>query len=178
MVYDQTKDKMIGVVVVFSYPGLEELEQKFSRGRIPCQYRPGYLSFREGACLVKAYQKLERKPSVIIFDGQGIAHPAKLGLASHLGIILDVPSIGCAKSYLVGEYSPPGPERGSWSKLIYKGEEVGIVLRTRDKVKPVFVSPGYKIGFKEARTIILNCTPRYRIPEPLRQAHILGGKLI
>lgn len=111
-------------------------------------------------------------PDGIAFDGQGIAHPRKLGLASHLGVLLDLPTIGCAKSVLVGEWEWPAERRGASSPLIYRGEVVGDVLRTKDHVNPLFISPGHKVGRKTACEIVLSCCRRYRLPEPTRQAHI------
>jgi deoxyribonuclease V len=120
---------------------------------------------------------LKRTPDVILVDGQGIAHPKKLGIASHIGALLDMPTIGCAKSRLVGEYKEPKPRRGSRSALKYNGETVGSVLRTRDGVRPLFVSPGHRIDLDSCIKLVLGCTRGYRIPEPLRRADFLSKKL-
>jgi deoxyribonuclease V len=161
-----------GVVVVFRYLGLELIEQKTARVKITFPYVPGYLTFREGPVLVKAFSKLKTKPDVILFDGQGIAHPRRMGEAAHLGIVLDTPSIGCAKSRLYGEYREPGKRKGSYSFLTAEGEEVGVALRTREETKPIFVSPGYKVNLESSIEIVMNCVGKYRIPEPLRVAHL------
>lgn len=136
-------------------------------------YIPGYLSFREGPVILKAFRKLEKQPDLVVFDAQGVAHPRGLGLASHLGVILDIPSIGCAKSRLVGEYQEPGKKKGSVSGLIFEGREIGKVLRTRDGVRPVFVSPGHRMDHETAAGIVLSLAVKYRLPEPTRRAHIL-----
>ncbi|MCX7950273.1 MAG: endonuclease V, partial [Treponemataceae bacterium] len=142
----------------------------YERANFP--YIPGLLSFREGPVILSAFEELTIRPDVIIFDGQGIAHPRGLGLASHLGILLDIPSIGCAKTALVGTWDEPPDRPGSFSPLIYGGQVVGDVLRTKERVRPVFVSPGHKVGRHAAREIVLACIRGYRLPEPTRQAHL------
>jgi deoxyribonuclease V len=140
-------------------------------------YIPGLLSFREGPALTKAFEKLVRIPDMIIFDGQGIAHPRGIGLASHMGLILDIPAIGCAKSLLVGHHEDVGEEPGAWEPLLYQERLVGAALRTKKKVKPVFVSQGYKIGLEQALDVVMHCCRGYRLPEPTRQAHLAVNKL-
>jgi deoxyribonuclease V len=142
----------------------------------PFPYIPGYLSFREAPAIFSAMEKLSLLPDLLIVDGQGIAHPRRIGIASFLGVLLGLPTIGCAKSRLVGKYEEPAPERGSWSPLIDKGETVGAVLRTRKGVKPVFVSPGHLVTLPEAIEIIMHCAVKYRLPEPQRAADSLAGK--
>ncbi len=164
-------DKVFGVVAIFEYPSLKVVEVKTARMKALFPYIPGLLSFREGPCLMKAFQKIKRDPDVILFDAHGIAHPVRMGVATHLGILLDKPTIGCAKSRLAGLYKEPKKERGSYSYLFIDGGVVGAVLRTRDGVKPVFVSPGFKMNIKEAVRIVLECTRRFRIPDPLRFVH-------
>ncbi len=140
-------------------------------------YVPGYLSFREGPAILAALAALPSPPDVILCDGQGIAHPRKIGIASHLGVVAGIPTVGCAKSRLVGEFVEPPPERGTWSDLLLAGETVGAVLRTRDRVRPLFVSPGHLITLDEARELVLRCCVRYRLPEPIRHADGLVKKL-
>ncbi len=170
------KDYTISAVVVMEYPSLRVIEEASHTVKTTLPYIPGYLSFREGPAIVAAFEKLGHKPDVILFDGQGIAHPRGLGIASHLGVVLGIPSIGCAKSRLVGSYEMPDENKGSWSPLILEGKTVGAVLRTRTGVKPLFVSPGHLITLKEAIEIVLKCS-RYRIPEPIRLADRLTRKL-
>ncbi len=140
-------------------------------------YIPGLLSFREAPACLAAVEKLKTKPDLFIVDGQGIAHPRRFGIASHLGLFLDKPTIGCAKSRLIGDYEDPPPQKGAYSLLKDKGETIGAVLRTRTKVKPLFVSVGNKCTLEDAVRIVLSCTTRYRLPEPARLAHQMVGKL-
>jgi deoxyribonuclease V len=150
--------------------GLELLEKVVVDERVPFPYIPGLLSFREIPPLLSAWKKVRTRPDVIIVDGQGIAHPRRLGIASHLGLVLDVPTIGCAKSRLCGDYDEPPPERGAWSPLVHKGERIGAALRTRDGCNVVYVSTGHRVGLKSAISVVLACAPRYRLPEPQRLA--------
>jgi deoxyribonuclease V len=167
---------VFGAVVVLSYPELELLEVVGDSRPVTFPYVPGYLSYREGPVIHGLFRRLQNRPDLVLFDGQGIAHPRGLGLASHLGVLLDIPSIGCAKSRLVGEYVEPGPDRGRHSPLLYKGLQVGWALRSRDGVRPVFVSPGHRVGLESARRITLACCRRYRLPEPGRLAHLKVGQ--
>lgn len=170
-------DKIIGVACLYKYPELTLLEDAFSITKVSFPYIPGYLSFREGPSLIEALHKLKIKPDVILFDGQGIAHPKGLGIASHIGVLLDMTTIGCAKSRLVGEYKEPKLKKGGWSPLKYNHDVIGAVLRTRDNVKPVFVSPGHRIDLQASINIVLNCTGKYRISEPLRRADIISKRM-
>lgn len=165
-----TRDKAVGVATLFSLPGLKPMEERSAVASIPFPYRTGFLSFREGPVLHEAILSLERKPDVILVDGQGIAHPKRLGLASFLGIILDIPAVGCAKSRLIGRYEEPAAAHGSRTDLLHRGEIVGKVLRTRQNVKPLFVSPGHLVDHDTAVAIVLACGRGFRIPEPLRLA--------
>jgi deoxyribonuclease V len=169
--------QVIGTACIFTFPELILQEESYAVTNILFPYIPGYLSFREGPAVIKALKHLKIRPDIILFDGQGIAHPKRAGIASHIGVLLNIPSIGCAKSKLVGEYEDPGDRKGSYSPLVYRGEKVGAVLRTRDYVKPVFVSPGHKINLKKAIEVVLRCAGSYRIPEPLRCADSLSKKL-
>lgn len=159
-------------VVLLSFPGLETVETHTAVAPSSFPYIPGLLTFREGEVLLKAFRKLSATPDAVIFDGQGLAHPRRLGLASHLGLWLEIPTVGCAKSRLVGEHQMPGPQKGHWAPLQDGGEKIGEVLRTRTGVKPVFVSPGHRCDFEGARRLVLACCTRYRLPEPTRLAHI------
>jgi deoxyribonuclease V len=139
-------------------------------------YVPGFLSYRELPVLVKAYKKLEIRPDIMLIDGQGIAHPRGLGLAAHLGVVLNVPAIGCAKSPLYGTFSMPGAKRGSHRVIRSGRQSIGVVLRTRDNVKPLFVSPGHLVDIHDSLRIVLRAARGYRLPEPIRYAHKMAGK--
>jgi deoxyribonuclease V len=162
-------------VVVLSYPGLEILEAAYATKHVTFPYVPGYLSFREVPTIVEAFEKLARKPDVLVMDGNGIAHPRRIGVASHLGLMLDIPTIGCAKSKLYGDGELPGEEPGSISYLSdpKTGEHIGAYLRTKARSKPVIISPGHKADLESSIAFMQTCVRGYRIPEPTRQAHIL-----
>jgi deoxyribonuclease V len=159
---------------LLTYPGLEPISDKRYVVPAPLPYRPGYLSFREGYALAEAILALPARPDLVLFDGQGIAHPKRLGLASFMGVVLGLPTVGCAKSRLIGEHEDPSPGRGGWTLLRHNGEAVGAVLRTRAGVRPVFVSPGHLTDLEQAVEFILACGSGFRIPEPLRRAHRLS----
>jgi deoxyribonuclease V len=170
-------DKVIGVACLYKYPDLILIEEAHAVTEALFPYIPGFLSFREGPAIIKAVHSLKQKPDVILFDGQGIAHPRGLGIASHIGVLLDTPTVGCAKSRLIGEYKEPGSKKGNWSLLRYDGKIVGAVLRTKDNVRPLFVSPGNKIDLRGSIEIALGCIRKYRIPEPLRRADFISKKI-
>lgn len=164
-----------GAVCIFSFPDMELVEEKTDTIPLRFPYIPGLLSFREGPVLLKCFEKIKNTPDVILFDGQGIMHPGKMGIATHLGILLNKPAIGCAKSYLYGEFNLPTSAKGALEYVIDKNREIiGACLRTRKDVKPIFVSTGHKISLSKAIDIVLACTKRYRLPEPLRYAHRLA----
>jgi deoxyribonuclease V len=140
-------------------------------------YIPGLLSFREIPSLLEAWSKLKTEPDVVMFDGQGIAHPRRIGIASHGGLFLNRPTFGCAKSVLVGKYDEPAPERGSWSPMKHYGETIGAALRTKNKVNPVYISPGHLIDLETSISLTLMCDGGYRIPEPTRRTHNLVNAL-
>lgn len=163
-------------VVLWSPHDGAVVETVTASGRLSFPYVPGYLSFREGPLLLRAFGRLRHRPDLVLFDGQGIAHPRGLGLASHLGVLLDLPSVGCAKSRLVGEHGLPGPRRGAFTPLLLEGRCVGAVLRTRDGVTPLWISPGHRIGIRQAVTWALACC-RTRVPEPIRLAEQVANRL-
>jgi deoxyribonuclease V len=169
--YSKNRDLLLGAIVVLSFPKMETVDSATAYGKIPFPYIPGLLSFREGPILIKTFQKLKMKPDVMIFDGQGIAHPRGFGLASHLGLWLDLPSIGCAKTHLTGEFALPRLSKGSFELIRKDGKRVGAILRTRDNVKPLFISPGHRIDLQTSIKLILATCQKFRIPEPLRIAH-------
>jgi deoxyribonuclease V len=171
--YIRGEEKAFCAVAVFSYPELRLLNIVFARGRITFPYIPGFLSFREGPLIIRTFMKLDNRPDAIIADGHGIAHPRRFGLASYIGLELNIPCIGCAKSFLYGLYEEPSVKKGSTSILYDENNyPLGIVLRSRENVKPVFVSPGHLAGIHESADIIMNCTGKYRIPEPQRFVNI------
>lgn len=172
-----TEKLVLAAVCLFSFPGLELLEEQTAVERLRFPYVPGFLSFREGPAIYRALLGLRQKPDLLLVDGQGIAHPRKLGIATYLGIILDTPSIGCAKSHLVGEFRMPARQQGSCCQLRHKGEIVGYVLRSRTGVCPIFISPGHLVNHQDALDLVRKCLRGFRVPEPLRQAHQLTQKL-
>jgi len=164
-----------GAVVVLEYPELRLVETKVAQGRPNFPYVPGLLSFRESPLTLAACEQLTVTPDLILVDGQGIAHPRRLGLASHLGLLLNTPTIGCAKSLLCGQHEEPGAEPGSYAEVVDRGETIGVALRTRLGVKPVYVSIGHKVDLETAIYWVLECCRGYRLPEPTRLAHLAAG---
>jgi len=162
-------------VVVMRFPELEIIEHVRAELPLAFPYVPGLLSFREAPAILEALAKLEHDPDVLIFDGQGYAHPRRMGIATHIGILLDHPTVGCAKSRLCGTFEEPGIERGSYSWLWDGKEIIGAVVRTRTRVKPVFVSVGHKMRLESAIDLVLQCGRGYRLPEPTRWAHRLAS---
>ena len=160
-------------VVLLRWPEFELLDRIVVRRKAGFPYVPTFLSFRELPACLAALRRLRRDPICVLCDGQGLAHPRFFGLATHLGYLLDLPTVGCAKSRLVGEYAEPGFKRGQWTFLSVEGRRVGAALRTRDGVKPVFVSPGHKMDVQSAVEVILSTTRGFRLPEPIRMAHHL-----
>jgi len=164
-----------GAVVVLEYPDLRVVETEVVQGKLNFPYVPGLLSFREAPLILAACEKLTITPDLILVDGQGIAHPRRLGLASHLGLFLNIPTIGCAKSRLCGQHEEPGIEPGNYAELVNQGETIGVALRTRFGVKPVYVSIGHKVDLETAICWVLECCRGYRLPEPTRLAHLAAG---
>ncbi|MDD5037859.1 MAG: deoxyribonuclease V [Dehalococcoidales bacterium] len=162
-------------VVVLNYPELAVVETKIVQGMLDFPYIPGLLSFRESPLILEACSGLSITPELILVDGQGVAHPRRFGLASHLGLFLDIPTIGCAKSLLCGSHEIPDKATGSCTELMDKDEIIGMALRTKPGVKPVYVSIGHKINLQTAIHSVLKCCRGYRIPEPLRLAHLAAG---
>ncbi len=177
--YEKNGERLVAAVVVFDLKSFTAVEQVVCAGRVEFPYVPGFLSFREGPVLLAAISRMKTQPDVFLFDGQGIAHPRRLGIASHLGVLLDRPAIGCAKSHLFGSYEEPGNGKGAFSFIRDRsGNTVGLVLRTKDNTRPVFVSPGHRVSVVMAGRIVLRCVSRYRLPEPLRQAHIRAQRAV
>ena len=162
-------------VAVLSFPDLQVIETTLAYRPTTFPYIPGFLSFREIPAVLDALEKIKTIPDIILCDGQGIAHPRRLGIACHLGILIDIPTIGVAKSLLIGKHEELPETRGSWQPLIHRGETIGVVLRTRTKVKPLYVSSGHKVSLPTAIDYVLRCTPKYRLPETTRIADKLAS---
>ena len=165
-----------GAVVILTYPELQVLDQAVVEAPVPIPYIPGLLSFREIPIVLRAFEKIREMPDVIFVDGQGTLHPRRFGIACHLGLTLDVPTVGCAKSLLCGSYPEPGPEKGDYSFVEHKNDRIGVALRTRTRTKEIFVSVGHKISIENAIELTLSISPKYRIPEPTRHADRLAGE--
>lgn len=173
--FDRRKGLTRAAVAVLSFPGLELLEQTVVTEPTRFPYVPGLLSFREAPAILAALDRLERLPDVLLCDGQGVAHPRRLGIACHLGVLTDLPSIGVAKKRLVGSHEEPGNSRGDWVPLTHKGEIIGAVLRSRSGVKPIYVSSGHRVSLDTAVDLVMRCTTRFRLPETTRRADKLAS---
>jgi deoxyribonuclease V len=170
-------DRAYATVAVLDFPGLSVVEVRGFEAPLAFPYVPGLLAFREIPSVVGALEKVQTPVDAVILDAQGLAHPRRMGLASHLGLFLDVPTVGCAKSRLVGDYEEPAAEKGSATNLVHRGEVVGKVVRSREGVSPVFVSVGNRIDLRSAVELVLACCTRYRLPETTRQAHNAANRL-
>ena len=168
-------DTAIAAVAVLSYPELELVDHALAKLPVTFPYIPGLLAFREGPVVLEALARLRVEPDLLIFDGQGLAHPRRMGIASHIGVLMDKPSIGCAKSRLCGTHTEPGPERGDWVPLYDDWEVIGAVLRTRPGVNPLYISIGHRVDLETAIHYVLACCTRYRLPETTRAAHRLAA---
>jgi deoxyribonuclease V len=164
-------------VVVLSFPELEVIEESGVVSETHFPYVPGLLSFRETPSVLEAWAQLKTEPDALMLDGQGLAHPRRAGIACHVGLLIERPTLGCAKSVLVGKYEEPSSERGAWTEMIDKGEVVGAAVRTKRNVQPVFVSPGHLIDLEGAIDLTLRSDGGYRQPEPTRRAHLLVNAL-
>lgn len=168
-------DMARAAIVVLSFPELEPLDYALGEVQVSFPYVPGLLTFREGPSVLDALEKLGTWPDIFIFDGHGLAHPRRIGLAAHMGVLLDQPSIGCAKSRLTGTHDEPGGATGAWVPLLDQGEIIGAVVRSRTKVKPLYVSVGHRVDLPTAIHLVLQCTRGYRLPETTRYAHKLAS---
>jgi deoxyribonuclease V len=169
--YNKRSPTLYAAVVVLRADNLKLIDRAGVVAEATFPYVPGLLSFREAPPVIEAFEQLSVRPEVLMCDGQGIAHPRRLGLASHLGLWLEIPTIGCAKSHLFGRHEEPGPERGQWSPMTDGDDTIGAVLRTRDRVKPLFVSPGHLCDLNGAIAAVLAATRGYRLPTTTRLAH-------
>ena len=175
--FNKFEETIYAGIVVLRLPELTVVEQVGVVTSTKFPYVPGLLSFREAPAVLEAWEKLQTEPDAVMFDGQGIAHPRRMGIASHVGLWLDRPTWGCAKSVLCGRYDEPAPERGARSPLIDKGETIGAALRTKNDVQPIYVSPGHRMDLETAVALTLRCDGGYRQPEPTRRAHLLVNAL-
>lgn len=175
--FNKYSDVVYAGIVVLSFPALETVEEVAVVARAEFPYVPGLLSFREAPALLEAWDKLRHEPDVAMFDGQGTAHPRRMGIAAHMGLFVQRPSIGCAKSVLTGKFEEPAPERGAWSPMMDKQEVIGAALRTKNRVQPMYISPGHLIDLPGAIDLALRCDGGYRVPEPTRRAHLLVNEV-
>ncbi len=175
--FDHNTDTLFASVCVFNFPDLTECERVSDSGKAIFPYVPGLHAFREGPVILKALARIRTRPDLIIFAGHGIAHPRRFGLACHLGLILDIPSVGCARKRLTGQHDEIDPEQGANVPLIVDNKDSGRVYRTREKVKPVIISPGHRCGINDAVNVVAKCLQGYRIPEPMRAAHRLANRI-
>ncbi len=175
--FNRFSDILYSAIVVLDLATLQVVEEASVRSRATFPYVPGLLSFREAPSLLEAWDRLRMRPDVLMLDGQGIAHPRRFGIACHLGLLLDLPTIGCAKSILVGAHGELAEEAGSVAPLVDRGERIGVALRTKKRVSPVYVSPGHRMDLDSAIALTLRATGKYRQPEPTRQAHLLVNRL-
>jgi deoxyribonuclease V len=170
MAFDPDTEVAFAGVIVYRFPGLEEVERRMARRKLRFPYIPGLLSFRESPVLLAAFARLRTEPDFILIDGHGRAHPRRFGIACHIGILLDKPTIGCAKSLLVGEHQEPGKRAGSTTPLMLEGERIGVVLRTRDDVRPIYVTTGHRVSLDSAVRLVKQCVDGFRLPKPTREA--------
>ena len=173
--FEQDNSVARAAVAVLSFPDLRMADQAVARRPVRFPYTSGFLSFRETPVLLDALDRLGQQPDLLLCDGQGLAHPRRFGLACHLGVQTGIPSIGVAKSLLIGKHAPLPMERGAWVPLMDKNEVVGAALRTRDNTAPVYVSIGHRVSLETAIQVVLACAPRYRLPETTRAAHWLAS---
>ena len=175
--FNRFDDRLYAAICIMDLETGEIRETAIKEGRVTFPYVPGLLSFREIPALLQCFDTLQRTPDAVICDGQGLAHPRRIGLACHLGLWLQLPTIGCAKSLLCGSHGRLGQKRGATAALIDREEQVGVALRTRDGVKPVYVSPGHLCDVDTAIEVVLQTTPKYRLPAPIRAAHDAANNL-
>ncbi|HAY22366.1 MAG TPA: deoxyribonuclease V [Desulfobacterales bacterium] len=175
--YSKAERKIFGSIVIMNFPEMTVVETAGMTGEERFPYIPGLLSFREAPILLEALAKIQHRPELILVDGQGIAHPRGLGLASHLGLLSGIPTIGCAKSRLWGDFDTLGDQAGSCRPLSWHGQQLGWVLRSKNNCRPLFISPGHLVTMAESLTIVRLCLRKYRLPLPLREAHLLSNTI-
>ncbi|WP_416674586.1 deoxyribonuclease V [Egbenema bharatensis] len=174
--FEDGGDTTRAAIVVLSFPDLQIQERAIAHRPTTFPYIPGLLSFREVPAVLDALDQLQHLPDLLLCDGQGTAHPRRLGIACHVGLLTNLPAIGVAKSLLVGQHETVSDEKGAWQPLKHQGEVIGVALRTRSKTKPLYISPGHRISLETSIAYVLQCTPKYRLPETTRQAHKLASE--
>ena len=174
--YGYGGENLYAAVVIVDFLKFQEVERAYYFDTVDFPYNPGLFYYREGPVISKALEQVESRPDLMIIHGHGIAHPKRIGMACHLGLDFNIPTIGCARKNLAGTYRPVGETRGNSQPIYLQGKEVGLAYRSKDRVKPIFISPGYKCDLAYAREIIVKCLRGYRLPEPLRMAHLLANK--
>jgi deoxyribonuclease V len=177
LAFDPATSVAFAGVITYRLPELQEIERQMARLKLRFPYVPGLLSFRESPILLAAFARLHTEPDLILIDGHGRAHPRLFGIACHIGVLFDKPTIGCAKSLLVGDYEEPPARAGSASPLIFHNQPVGMVLRTREGVKPIFVTQGHRVSLRTAVRLVSACVDGFRIPKPTREADHYVGEL-
>ncbi|UCG61799.1 MAG: endonuclease V [Candidatus Zixiibacteriota bacterium] len=174
--YGKNAGTVYASVVLMSFPEIQEIERVFQYDQVTFPYIPGLFFYREGPTILKALSKLESEPDVVIVHGHGIAHPRRCGIASQVGVVLSKPTIGCARRMLCGYHRPVAPSKGSFQPMTLKSKEIGLVYRSKENVKPIFISPGHMCNLQQARDIVVRSLRGYRLPEPLRLAHLFANK--
>lgn len=174
---DMARGHAIAGIVIYRFPSIEEVERIWAERPLKFPYIPGLLSFREMPVILAAFARVRTRPDLIFYDGQGYAHPRRFGIACHLGVTLDCPAIGCAKSRLIGSHSEPPPGRGAWVPIEDKGEVIGALLRTQEGVKPIYVSTGHRVCLERAVELVMAVSGSYRIPRPTRDADRFVGEI-
>lgn len=174
--YSSDGETVFAAAVTFSFPELEEIEKRFQFEQIKFPYQPGLFFFREGLAIIRVLEKLDLEPDLLMIHGHGIAHPRGIGLASHIGLLFDKMTIGCSRKILVGSHREPDEKKGSHQPIILNNREIGYVYRSKDRVKPIFISPGHRCDLATSKDIVIRCLRGYRLPEPLRAAHLLANK--
>jgi deoxyribonuclease V len=174
--YGKNAEVVFTSAVLVSFPEIEEIERTFQYGQVSFPYLPGLFYFREGETIIKALSKLKTEPDIIIVHGHGVAHPARCGMASLIGLAFDKPTIGCARKLLAGQHRPVAPGKGNFQPIMIQSREVGYAYRTKDGVKPIFISPGHKCNLEQSRDYIVRNLRGFRQPEPLRLAHLYANK--
>lgn len=175
--FDRGSNLMHAAIIILTLPDLDMVARSTISDKTSFPYIPGLLAFRELPVLLKAWNQLEQKPDVLILDGHGIAHPRRMGIATHFGIEIDYPTIGCAKNILTGKHDELSPQKGEWVPLIDGSDTVGMALRSRTNVNPVYVSPGHKLSSDDAYSVTMKCLTKYKLPRTTRLAHKWANKL-